>query len=125
MEVTVEADGNLKVNDILEANIKVVNRSDEAIYNGMVTINIPQGFTVQEESLMELETLGKIEKYEMSYTTINLYLRDFAVSQMLDLDIEFRAAYPVDVTGLSVRAYDYYNPEIEGKAMPMHIVVED
>lgn len=125
LEVTVEADGNLKVNDILEANIKVVNRSDEAIYNGMVTINIPQGFTVQEESLMELETSGKIEKYEMSYTTINLYLRDFAVSQMLDLDIEFRAAYPVDVTGLSVRAYDYYNPEIEGKAMPMNIVVED
>ena len=74
---------------------------------------------------MKLENDGKIEKYETSYTSINLYLRDFEVSQLLDLDLEFRASYPVNITGLAVKAYDYYNPQVEGKSMPIKIEVND
>lgn len=125
IEVSVEANESVKVNEVLQAKIRLINRSDESIYNGMVTINIPQGFTVQEESLMRLESRGIIEKYEISYTSVNLYLSDFEKSRIFNLDIDFRAAYPVDITGLAVRAYDYYNPEIEGKAKPIHIVVSE
>lgn len=115
----------LNINDILKTNIKLTNNGEDRIYNGMVTISIPQGFTVIEESLMKLENDGKIEKYETSYTSINLYLRDFEVSQLLDLDLEFRASYPVNITGLAVKAYDYYNPQVEGKSMPIKIEVND
>ena len=125
IEVSVEANESVKVNEVLQAKIRLINRSDESIYNGMVTINIPQGFTVQEESLMRLESRDIIEKYEISYTSVNLYLSDFEKSRIFNLDIDFRAAYPVDITGLAVRAYDYYNPEIEGKAKPIHIVVSE
>ena len=125
IEVTVQANNELKVNDILDANIKVINRSDNDIYNGMVTISVPQGFTVNEESLMLLETKGIIEKYEMSYAEVNLYLRNFEVNQIVNLDVKFRASYPVEITGLAVRAYDYYNPEIEGKSMPINIKVNN
>ena len=107
----------------MDAKVRVINRSQDNIDNGMVTINIPQGFTVVEESLMQLENKGIIEKYELSYNTINIYLRNFNVSQVIDMNIKFRASYPVDITGLSVRAYDYYNPEIEGKALPIQITV--
>ena len=123
IEVAVETNNNLKVNEILEAKIKLINRSDENISNGMVTISIPQGFVVDEESLMTLESKGIIEKYETSYTTVNLYLRDFEISGIVNLNIKFRASYPVDVTGLAIRAYDYYNPEIEGRATPISIKV--
>ena len=123
IEVTVETNNNLKVNEVMDAKVRVINRSQDNIDNGMVTINIPQGFTVVEESLMQLENKGIIEKYELSYTTINIYLRNFNVSQVIDMNIKFRASYPVDITGLSVRAYDYYNPEIEGKALPIPITV--
>ena len=123
IEVTVETNNNLKVNEVMDAKVRVINRSQDNIDNGMVTINIPQGFTVVEESLMQLENKGIIEKYELSYTTINIYLRNFNVSQVIDMNIKFRASYPVDITGLSVRAYDYYNPEIEGKALPIQITV--
>ena len=91
----------------------------------MVTISIPQGFTVVEESLMLLQSKGIIEKYETSYTSVNLYLRNFEISQIVDLNIKFRASYPVEITGLAIRAYDYYNPEVEGKTMPIEIKVNN
>lgn len=125
IEITVETNNNLKVNEILEAKVKVINKSEEKIYNGMVTISIPQGFAVVEESLMMLENEGIIEKYETSYSTVNIYLRDFETSQLVDLNIKFRASYPVEITGLAIRAYDYYNPEVECKTMPIKIEVTD
>ena len=125
IEVVVDCNNSLKVNEILKSNIKVINRSGNNISNGMVTISIPQGFSVIEESLMLLENKGIIEKYETSYTEINIYLRNFEANQITNLELAFRANYPVKITGLAVRAYDYYNPEIEGKAMPIEINVKD
>lgn len=115
----------LTVNDILNADIWVRNTSMDNIYNGMVTVSIPQGFTVVEESLMALKESGYIEKYETSYTSVNIYLRNFLVSERLSLDVKFRASYPVEITGLAVRAYDYYNPGIEGNSMPIKITVTE
>ncbi len=123
IEISVEANNELKVNDILKSNIKVINRSDNDIINGMVTVSIPQGFTVKEDSLMLLESKGIIAKYDTTYSEVNIYLRNFEKDQIIDLDVEFRAMYPVDIMGLSIKAYDYYNPEVEGKFMPMKINV--
>ena len=114
---------NLNVNDILDSNIKVINRSHDTISNGMVTISIPQGFVAIEESLSELEAKGIIEKYEINYTEVNIYLREFEDSEVVDLNVKFRASYPVKITGLGVKAYDYYNPEFQGKSMPVEINV--
>lgn len=123
IEISVEANRNLKVNDVMDAKIKVTNRSKNNVSNGMVTISIPQGFTVIEDSLILLETKGIIEKYEMTYSKINIYLRNFENSQIVELPVQFRASYPVEITGLAIRAYDYYNPEIEGRTMPIEINV--
>ena len=125
IEITVEPNNNLKVNEVLDTKVKLINKSTEDIYNGLVTIAIPQGFTVLEESLMLLESKGIIEKYETSYTSVNIYLRNFEISEIVDLNIKFRATYPVDITGLTIKAYDYYNPEVEGKTMPIQIVVKE
>ena len=124
IEISVESNNDLKVNELLNAKVKLVNRSQNTILNGMVTIDIPQGFVVNEESLMLLEKNGIIEKYETSYTSINIYLRNFEIGQIINLDVSFRASYPVDITGMAVKVYDYYNPEIEGKTMPIKINVK-
>ena len=124
IEISVESNNDLKVNELLNAKVKLVNRSQNTILNGMVTIDIPQGFVVNEESLMLLEKNGIIEKYETSYTAINIYLRNFEIGQIINLDVSFRASYPVDITGMAVKVYDYYNPEIEGKTMPIKINVK-
>ena len=123
LEVSIECNNDVRVNDILTAKIKLVNISENNVKNGMVTISIPQGFTTIEESLAKLESKGLIEKYEMSYTAVNIYLKDFNKNDIVSLDVQFRASYPVDVTGMAVRAYDYYNPSIEGMTMPIPIRV--
>lgn len=124
IEVKLECNKELSVNEILQANLKVTNRSGQNIANGMVTISIPQGFYVIEESLMELQNNGIIEKYEMSYNSINIYLRNFEQNQELEMQIKFRAGYPVDITGLEIKVYDYYNPDIEGKTLPVNVKVK-
>ena len=90
----------------------------------MVKINIPQGFVVVEESLNKLQADGIIQKYEMNYQTVNIYLRDFDFTNTFTLPVSFRASYPVDILGLSVRAYDYYNPSVEGFLKPIRIEVK-
>ena len=44
-----------KVNDTITQKIHVVNRTNDYVSNGLVQINIPQGCSVNEESLMLLE----------------------------------------------------------------------
>ena len=124
IEIIVNANTELKVNEILNANIKLTNKNDDDLANGMVTIFIPQGFSVQEETLAKLKHNKIIEKYEMNYSQVNLYLRNFEANQTVSLDVSFRGLYPVSVTGLTVRAYDYYNPSVEGISMPIAIRVK-
>lgn len=112
-----------KVNDIITQNIKVVNNSDNSITNGLVQINIPQGTSVNEDSLMLLVHNGLVEKYEYNYGKINLYLKNFTDKKELNLEIKYRALYPETVTVGAIRTYDYYNPEVEGICAPVQIIV--
>ncbi len=112
-----------KVNDTITQKIHVVNRTNDYVSNGLVQINIPQGCSVNEESLMLLEHNNIIEKYEYSYGKINLYLRDFKNGDEKDFQITYRALYPETVTGGAIRFYDYYNPEIEAISKPNQISV--
>lgn len=113
----------VKVNDTINQNVHVVNNSDETIANGLVQINIPQGCSVNEDSLMLLKHKGLIEKYEYNYGKINLYLRNFEKKEDLKLDITYKALYPETVTSCAIRAYDYYNPEVDGICKPVQITV--
>lgn len=125
ISVSQEIDKDVKVNDIITQKIAVENKSKDMIYNGMIEANIPQGCTVLEDSLMKLEYDGIIEKYEYNYGIIKLYLRNFKAKEIQKLEIKYRASYPENITGGSIRAYDYYNPEIEGFSKPVNISISE
>ena len=112
------------VNDIIVQNISLTNLSSEKISNAIVRINIPQGCSVIEESLATLKHKNIIEKYEYNYTTLDLYIRNFEATKNINLEINYRASYPEQITGAAIRAYDYYNPEIEGIGLPLKINVK-
>lgn len=114
-----------KVNEEIFQKIHVINKSNEDIFNGLVQINIPQGCSVNEESLMMLKHSELIEKYEYNYGRINLYLRDLKNNAEMDLEVKYRALYPETITGGAVRIYDYYNPELEAIAMPEQISINE
>lgn len=121
LEVSQELASSGKVNDEIIQTIKLDNNSNEIIRNGLVEISIPQGFSVIEDSLLELKYNGLIEKYEYNYGKINIYLRDWVDDSPKELKVKYRANYPESVTGGLVRVYDYYNPETEGVAKPQKI----
>lgn len=113
-----------KVNDILNQTI-VVKNNEEYIENGLLEINIPQGTTPVEESLLNLKYKGLIEKYEYNYSKINIYLRGFEVGKEITLDIQYRALYPETISGAAIRFYDYYNPDVEGICNPVNIGITE
>ena len=113
-----------KVNDIITQNISIKNNKTY-IENGLIEINIPQGTTPVEASLMNLKYNGIIEKYEYNYNKINLYIRGFEPGEEVLLDIQYRALYPENITGGAIRFFDYYNPEIEEICYPKVLIVEE
>lgn len=114
---------NLAVNDILRENVIIENNVGNYIDNIMVEVEIPQGFILETDNLEKLVALGIIEKYESNYGKVYIYLRNLAAYKKKDFDVEFRAAYPVDIVGGAARVYDYYNPETVEYIMPERIVV--
>lgn len=113
-----------KVNDILTQTITVKN-NEEYIENGLLEINIPQGTTPIEDSLLTLKYKGLIEKYEYNYNKINIYLRNFDEGKEVLLDIQYRTLYPEKITGGAIRFFDYYNPEIESICLPINIGITE
>ena len=112
------------VNDIIEQNIMVINNADY-IENGLIEINIPQGCSVIEESLLNLQYNGIIEKYEYNYGKINVYVRALEKLEQINLNVQYRALYPEQITGAAIRVFDYYNPNLEGICSPEAIEITE
>jgi len=114
----------LSVNQLVSKGIMIINITEHIVDNALVVVSIPQGFRVEQSSLVALEHSGVIERYETRFESINLYLRNTHPGEIIELEIEYRPAYPVNITGGHIRVYDYYNPSIEGIMQPFNIVVE-
>ena len=122
--VTQEITKLAKVNDVVEQNIMVINNADY-VENGLIEINIPQGCSVIEESLLNLQYNGLIEKYEYNYGKINVYIRALEKLEQIHLNVQYRALYPEQITGAAIRVFDYYNPSLEGICGPEIIEITE
>ena len=116
-------DTNVKINDIITQSITITNNSTSNIENAIITVNIPQGCSLIESYIERAKILGIIEKYEYNYTTLNIYIRDFKIGESKNIDVYYRANYPEIITGGTIRAYNYYNPIVEGIKPPKKIIV--
>lgn len=112
----------VNVNDIVKQHIEIKNTGDE-IRNALVQICIPQGTSVNEVSLNRLKNLRLIEKYEYNYNVLNLYIRNFRND--INLDIEYKANFPAEITGGMIRCYDYYNPINECYSKPEKLIINN
>jgi len=122
-EVLSRMNSTFAVHELAHQEILIINTSGDIIKNGLVAVSIPQGFRVERSSLAVLVHAGIIERYEMRHDNINLYLRDTEQGEIIDITIIYRPAFPVEITGGHVRVFDYYNPMVEGFAVPMEITV--
>ena len=116
---------NLFVNDVLTETIEVKNTSSDQVENIMVEVQIPQGFVLVTDELEKAVANKTIEKYESNYGKVLIYLRSLDVMRTNKFKVEFRALYPVEITGGAIEVYDYYNPESIEYTAPENIKVVD
>lgn len=124
IEVKTEFIGEMKVTNEIKQNINITNTSKNDIQNGQIKIQIPQGFKVDEQTLEKLKIDNIIEKYEMNYRELYIYISELEVSEYLEFSIEYRAQYPIEVKTGQVEVYDYYNPSLNGIVLPQILKVE-
>ena len=91
----------------------------------MVEVQIPQGFVLVTDELEKAVANKTIEKYESNYGKVLIYLRSLDVMRTNIFKVEFRALYPVEITGGAIEVYDYYNPESIEYTAPENIKVVD
>ena len=105
------SDKSLEEGTTTEANVVVVNQSDEEVASPMAIVGIPGGLEVRHDQLKELKSSGKIAAYEVRGRDVVLYWRMLEPKQRVELPISLLAAVPGTYTGPASRAYLYYTDE--------------
>ena len=94
-----------------EAEVVVVNRTNEAIPTPIAIVGIPGGLEVRHDQLKELVKAGKIAAYEVLGREVVLYWRSLAKEERVEFPLSLIAAVPGKYTGPASRAYLYYTDE--------------
>ncbi len=95
----------------------------------MIDLGIPPGFDLLTEDLDSYrdrtahQKTGRLEKYSLTATQAILYFDAIPASGKLTLNFRLRAKYPIRASTFASRAYEYYTPEIESVAAPVHLEV--
>lgn len=102
-----------KVNEgeVTEAEVAIINRSNEDVPTPTAIIGIPGGLEVRHDQLKELVKAEKIAAYEVRGREVVLYWRVLQAEERVDLPISLVAAIPGSYTGPASRAYLYYTDE--------------
>lgn len=89
----------------------------------LVELPIPAGFTLVPDSLGKLMKDGRIDKYEVQPLAVLVYLRALPAGTSLDWAYGLRAVMPAQVAVPAARAYEYYNPDREGRSGESRLTV--
>jgi hypothetical protein len=105
------ADNQVEEGAATEANVTVVNKSDEAIPTPIVIVGVPGGLEVRHDQLKELVKAEKIAAYEVRGREVILYWRSLKAEERVEVPLSLVAAVPGTYTAPASRAYLYYTDE--------------
>jgi uncharacterized protein YfaS (alpha-2-macroglobulin family) len=115
----------LKVGEVVTAVATVANQTKESAPMIIVEVPIPAGFTLVHDSFSKLVKDGRIDKFEVQPLAGLVYLRGLPAGKSLELTYNLRAAMPAQVAIPAARAYEYYNPDREGRSKEASLTVVD
>ncbi|QDU93820.1 MG2 domain-containing protein [Lignipirellula cremea] len=104
-------DDKVEEGAVTEAQVTIVNRTNETVPTPLAIIGAPGGLEVRHDQLKELVKQGKIAAYEVIGREVVLYWRALEAEERVDLPLSFVAAVPGVYTGPASRAYLYYTDE--------------
>lgn len=117
------SDQQAEEGDVVEAQVAVVNRTNEAIPNPIAIIGLPGGLEPRHDQLKELVKSEKIAAYEVRGREVILYWRSLAAEERVALPISTVARIPGEYAGPASRAYLYYTDEHKNWQPSMKIAI--
>jgi uncharacterized protein YfaS (alpha-2-macroglobulin family) len=122
LEIAIDYDrAELAVGDTVTATAKIVNRMEQTAPMVVLDLPIPGGFAMVAEDLAKLVDAKTIAKYQINARTAVVYLRGLEPGKALELRYHLRATIPVKVTVPAGRAYQYYDPDKQGRSSPAQL----
>jgi hypothetical protein len=119
----------LAQDDIATATATVRNNLGKTANMVMVDLGIPPGFDLLSEDLQDYREKssnlrsGRLQKFTLTATQAILYFESFAPGDTVRLSLRLRAKYPIRARTFPSRAYEYYEPEVNGVARPVELEV--
>ena len=124
LSVKVEYDRReLKVDDLLTANVDVRYNLDRTTFMVIVDLGIPPGFSVIPDDFATLVSQNKIKRYSLTGRQITLYLGEMRKDTPLKIRYKLRAKFPIKAKTPKSVAYEYYTPSSRGVQEPELITV--
>ncbi len=122
LDVTLGFDrGEVRVGETVRATATVTNRAKSAAPMVVVEAPVPAGFAFEAGDLATLLAGGTIDKYQAEGQRVVIYLRGIEAGHSVALKYGLRAITPAIVSVPPARAYEYYNPDNEGKSAPARL----
>ena len=119
----------LAQDDIATATATVKNNLAASANMVMVDLGIPPGFDLLSEDLQDYQEKsagrksGRLEKFSLTATQAILYFDSIGPGETVKLSFRLRAKYPIRARTFPSRAYEYYDPDVNSVARPVHLEV--
>jgi uncharacterized protein YfaS (alpha-2-macroglobulin family) len=111
----------LTVGDTVTATATVRNRMAQVAPMVMLDLPIPAGFALLAEQLPPPDAV--IAKYQINPRSLTVYLRGLMPGNPIKLTYRLRTTMPVKVTVPAARAYEYYDPDKQGRTQAVQMTV--
>jgi uncharacterized protein YfaS (alpha-2-macroglobulin family) len=123
----------LTVNDTVQVDIAVSLNEPGLIEWALIDLGIPPGFSIVTDDLNALVSrfddvpedyaYPTIERYELTGRQVLIYIGNLAHEYPLTFSYRMQAKFPLNAKAPASNAYDYYNPDVRGEAVPIELVV--
>jgi len=124
LEIDVKYDRtSLSLNDELKCEVKIHNRTANAIPMAIVDLGIPPGFDLDAHPFQAMQQRGDLAKFEITGNQVVLYLRELPTNAPYTFTYGLRAKYPLRVSAPNASVYEYYNPNHRAVSRPAELQV--
>jgi uncharacterized protein YfaS (alpha-2-macroglobulin family) len=114
---------DVKAGDWIDATATVRNPRGQDAPMVMLELPIPAGFDLDASALATLLQQEKLARYQVNGRQATIYLMGVKANSDFSVKYRLQARQPVKVTVPAARAYEYYDPDKQGRSRTVELTV--
>jgi hypothetical protein len=111
--------------DLLKAKATLKYHGKRPIYQMIVDLPIPPGFTAENSDFARMVRAGKVMRFDAAAQRMTLYLGDVKVGSEQSFEYGLKPKYPAEVTAPPATAYEYYTPANRASSAAVKLLVQE